>query len=69
MAIIVNNGNKRNSITGIYRLKDGILRSINNVYKGARLVWTSIKEVLSAFGAGFWQNDKPWSNHDFWKNE
>lgn len=69
MALNIKNKNKQVSITGIYKIKDGILRSINNVYHGTKLVWTVIKEALSAFGAGFWQNDKPWSNEDSWKNE
>lgn len=60
-------GNK--PIIGIYKVKDGIVRTIKYVYRGSRLVWTAIKEALSAFGAGFWQNDKPWSNEDLWKNE
>lgn len=67
--IKISGSNKQVSITGIYKIKDGILRSINNVYNGTKLVWTAIKEALSAFGAGFWRNDKPWSNEDSWKNE
>ena len=61
---------KDHNITVIfYKLKDGTMKTINNVYKGSKLIWTSIKEAFSAFGAGFWQNDKPWSNEDSWKNE
>jgi hypothetical protein len=50
-----------NDITGVF---------INNltvvsVYKGAVLVWEAIN---SAFGAGYWANDRPWKNDDGWKN-
>lgn len=38
---------------------------VQEIYKGARLVWTGIR---SCFGAGFWLNDKPWLNDDAWKN-
>jgi len=38
---------------------------VQEVYKGARLVWTAIR---SCFGAGFWINDKPWLNDEAWKN-
>ena len=57
-------------ITGVFhKLKNGALVTIKHIYHGPKLVWTAIKEALSAFGAGFWQNDKPWSNDDSWKNE
>ena len=38
-------------------------RAIQAVYCGARLVWEAI---ASCFGAGYWDNDKPWSNDDGW---
>lgn len=63
------NINKHNITSIFYKLKDGTIKTINNVYKGANLIWTTIKEALSAFGAGFWQNDKPWDNNDSWRNE
>lgn len=63
------NINKHNITSIFYKLKNGTIVAINNVYKGSKLIWTSIKEALSTFGAGFWQNDKPWSNEDNWKNE
>ena len=63
------NVNKKN-ITGVfYKIKNGTIVTINNIYKGSRLIWTAVKEAFSAFGAGFWQNDKPWDNNDAWKNE
>ncbi len=40
-------------------------RAIAAVYVGARLVWEAIS---SCFGAGYWDNDKPWSNDDAWDN-
>lgn len=60
-------GNK--NVVGVYKIKDGVSLAIKKIYKGTQMVWTAIKEALSAFGAGFWQNDKPWSNDDSWKNE
>lgn len=38
---------------------------VQEIYKGARLVWTAIR---SCFGAGFWINEKPWLNEEAWKN-
>lgn len=38
---------------------------VQEIYKGARLVWTAVR---SCFGAGFWINDKPWLNDEAWKN-
>lgn len=40
-------------------------QAVQEIYKGARLVWTAIR---SCFGAGFWINDKPWLNDEAWKN-
>ena len=69
MAINIKQGDKIRPITEIYhKLKDGSLVTIKYIYHGSRLVWTAIKEAFSAFGAGFWQNDKPWDNKDVWKN-
>ena len=36
-------------------------RAIGAVYYGAKKVWEA---VSSCFGAGRWNNDKPWSNGD-----
>lgn len=70
MAINIKKDNKITPITEIYhKLKDGPLVAIKYIYHGSQLVWTAIKEAFSAFGAGFWQNDKPWSNEDSWENE
>lgn len=57
--MIYNNGKE---ITAIYR--GG--KTINAVYKGTQLVWQAVR---SCFGKGFWNNVKPWSNQDGWKNK
>lgn len=53
-------------------LKDKVIQAVTNVYvltqNGIKLAWTAIKEILSAFGAGYWLNDKPWRNDIPWKN-
>lgn len=70
MAINVKIKDKNMSISGIYyKFKNGASVTIKSIYNGTKLVWTAIKEAFSVFGAGFWQNDKPWINDDFWKNE
>lgn len=40
-------------------------KALGAVYSGTRLVWEAIS---SCFGAGYWNNDKPWSNDDAWCN-
>lgn len=40
-------------------------RAVSAVYYGARLVWEAIS---SCFGAGYWDNDRPWSDDDAWNN-
>ena len=40
-------------------------QAAQEIYKGARLVWTAIR---SCFGAGLWINEKPWLNDEAWKN-
>ncbi len=40
-------------------------RAVAAVYRGAKLVWEAIS---SCFGAGYWDNDKPWSNADGYSN-
>lgn len=39
-------------------------KAIAAIYKGAKLVWQSIR---SCFGSGGWRNDKPWINDEGWK--
>lgn len=59
--INVNVDNKWREVSEVYKGE----RVIIAIYKGARLVWQSIR---SCFGNGFWLNDKPWINQDAWKN-
>lgn len=40
-------------------------KAVSAVYYGARLVWEAIS---SCFGAGYWDNDRPWSGDDAWNN-
>lgn len=40
-------------------------KAIAYVYKGARLVWQAIR---SCYGAGYWDNNKPWLDTDGWKD-
>lgn len=51
------------------RLEHGALyyggKVVSTVYNGALIVWSAIK---SCFGAGYWNNEAPWSNTDAWKN-
>jgi hypothetical protein len=46
-------------------LEVGRWQIVQEIYNGARLVWTAIR---SCFGAGYWINDKPWLNDEPWKN-
>lgn len=44
-------------------------RDTMEVWKFIDGVWRSVWQFIkSCFGRGFWYNDKPWSNKDFWKN-
>lgn len=38
---------------------------ISSIYYGTKLIWQAIS---SCFGAGYWDNNKPWSNDDAWNN-
>lgn len=38
---------------------------IVSVYKGATLIWQSIK---TCFNLGYWVNKCPWKNDGAWKN-
>ena len=40
-------------------------KAVSAVYIGAKKVWSDIR---SCFGSGFWVNEKPWINHEAWKN-
>lgn len=40
-------------------------KAISVVMKGSRVVWQAIR---SCFGAGYWVNEKPWSNVEGWRN-
>lgn len=57
-------------MSNIHNGKEIVEKHINKyiiveVYHGLKLVWQAVK---SCFGAGFWRNDKPWSNTEGWKN-
>lgn len=39
---------------------------ITAIASGASLMWQAVK---SCFGAGFWNNEKPWMNDEGWRNE
>lgn len=39
-------------------------KSISMVYKGAALVWQSVR---SCFGSGRWIKDKPWLGSEGWR--
>ena len=69
MSLLINKNNNEYEIDSIfYKVKNGSIVTIQSIYNGTKLIWSNIKTVLSAFGAGFWSNDKPWSNQDSWKN-
>ena len=54
-------------LAGKYRfLPNGKWWVVQEIYKGARLVWTMVR---SCFGRGYWINEKPWLNTDAWRNE
>ncbi len=40
-------------------------KAVEAVYYGAKLVWEAIS---SCFGAGYWDDDRPWSDDDAWKD-
>lgn len=40
-------------------------RPLGAIYRGVRLLWEAIR---SCFGAGFWENGKPWVDTEGWKD-
>lgn len=40
-------------------------KAILFVYRGAKLIWQSIR---SCFGSGGWDNNQGWNNNDGWNN-
>lgn len=38
---------------------------VTYIMRGITVLWQNIK---SCFGAGFWNNNKPWDNIEGWKN-
>ena len=51
-------------ISDIYRAS----RAIVEVYKGHRLVWQKIKEIISCYSNGYWVDEYPWVDDTFWKD-
>mgnify|MGYP003292691515 CR=1 FL=1 len=41
-------------------------KDLTAIYSGDKLVWEAVR---SCFGAGFWNNEKPWMNDEAWRNE
>lgn len=70
MSIQVNKNGSLHNIENIYaKSKDGILRTIQHVYRGSVMVWTVVKDfITSCFGGGYWDSKYPWDNKDVWKN-
>lgn len=52
-------------ITGRWRKGHDINESWKFVDGVWRLIWQAVR---SCFGAGFWNNNKPWYNDEGWKN-
>ena len=52
---------RKKEMTGITALG----HAVTAVYAGARLAWQAVR---SCFGAGWWNNVKPWDNTEGWKN-
>lgn len=44
-------------------------KALQAIYRGARLVWSSVVQLVSCFGTGKWLGDKPWIGEDKWKGE
>jgi len=40
-------------------------KPIQTIYHLSKIVWQAVR---SCFGAGYWNNDKPWSNEEGWTN-
>ena len=56
---------KGRDVTGIHRKGHTTTEVVKFIGGAWRSVWQYIR---SCFGRGFWVNEKPWSNKDFWKN-
>lgn len=51
--------------TGIHRKG----KDVQEVWKFIGGAWRNVWQAIrSCFGRGFWNNQKPWSNTDGWKN-
>ncbi len=60
---------QQNILDTIESIQQKTQKSIGAVYKGSRLVWRTIYDVISScFGSGTWIQDKPWIKDDTWKN-
>lgn len=56
---------KKKEIISIHRHGNTVIEVRKFINGSWRSVW---QYVRSCFGRGFWVNDKPWSNKDYWKN-
>lgn len=41
---------------------------ISSVYKGTRLIWTKLKNILSCFSNGYWIDEYPWKDEYIWSD-
>ena len=49
-------------ISGVYKESRGIAA----IYKGHRLVWTKIKQIISCYSNGYWIDEYPWVDEQSW---
>lgn len=61
---MINRGGNKEMIARYKVRPNGVVWSVQYVYRGARLVWQAIR---SCFGSGAWLGDRPWLGDDPWK--
>lgn len=42
-------------------------KAVQKIYRGAKLIYTALRRIISCFATGVWRKEEPWTSERPWK--